>query len=125
MERASNPAECRTFLHASDEPDSDHFPSWPTGLAVGLANVRYAVIRPRFAPGCSVVPPLRRLVTPRIRRRQCTSRFRAGCPRLRRLISCSRRPLVCHHLYLQMPRPTSFGKDTGLQVRMTVTLFLL
>jgi heat shock protein HtpX len=24
-----------------------------------------------------------------------------------------------------MPRPTSFGKDTGLQVRMTVTLFLL
>src|SRR3712207_4633724 len=25
----------------------------------------------------------------------------------------------------EMPRPTSFGKDTGLQVRMTVTLFLL
>ena len=25
----------------------------------------------------------------------------------------------------QMPRPTSFGKDTGLQVRMTVTMFLL
>src|SRR6201991_612291 len=24
-----------------------------------------------------------------------------------------------------MPRSTSFGKDTGLQVRMTVTLFLL
>jgi len=24
-----------------------------------------------------------------------------------------------------MPRPTSFGKDTGLQVRMAVTLFLL
>jgi heat shock protein HtpX len=24
-----------------------------------------------------------------------------------------------------MPRPTSFGKDTGLQVRMTITLFLL
>jgi heat shock protein HtpX len=24
-----------------------------------------------------------------------------------------------------MPKPTSFGKDTGLQVRMTVTLFLL
>jgi heat shock protein HtpX len=24
-----------------------------------------------------------------------------------------------------MPRPTTFGKDTGLQVRMTVTLFLL
>jgi heat shock protein HtpX len=24
-----------------------------------------------------------------------------------------------------MPRPTSFGKDTGLQVRMTVTMFLL
>jgi heat shock protein HtpX len=24
-----------------------------------------------------------------------------------------------------MPRPTSFGKDTGLQVRMTLTLFLL
>src|SRR3954451_19172865 len=24
-----------------------------------------------------------------------------------------------------MPRPTSFGKDPGLQVRMTVTLFLL
>src|SRR5918992_5585257 len=24
-----------------------------------------------------------------------------------------------------MPRPTSFGKDTGLQVRMTMTLFLL
>jgi len=25
----------------------------------------------------------------------------------------------------EMPRPTSFGKDTGLQVRMSVTLFLL
>src|SRR6218665_3450797 len=25
----------------------------------------------------------------------------------------------------EMPRPTSFGKDTGLQVLMTVTLFLL
>jgi heat shock protein HtpX len=25
----------------------------------------------------------------------------------------------------EMPRPTSFGKDTGLQVRMTFTLFLL
>ena len=24
-----------------------------------------------------------------------------------------------------MPRPTSFGRDTGLQVRMVVTLFLL
>jgi heat shock protein HtpX len=24
-----------------------------------------------------------------------------------------------------MPRPTSFGKDTGLQIRMTVTMFLL
>ena len=24
-----------------------------------------------------------------------------------------------------MPRPTSFGKDTGLQVRMAFTLFLL
>jgi heat shock protein HtpX len=24
-----------------------------------------------------------------------------------------------------MPRPTSFGKDPGLQVRMTLTLFLL
>src|ERR671927_1432885 len=24
-----------------------------------------------------------------------------------------------------MPRPSSFGKDTGLQVRMTVTMFLL
>src|SRR3954468_19790048 len=27
--------------------------------------------------------------------------------------------------FLQMPRPTSFGKDTGLQVRMTFTMFLL
>ena len=26
---------------------------------------------------------------------------------------------------IQMPRPTSFGKDTGLQVRMAVTIFLL
>src|SRR5215216_5332616 len=26
---------------------------------------------------------------------------------------------------LQMPRPTSFGKDTGLQLRMTLTMFLL
>ncbi|MBA3406712.1 MAG: zinc metalloprotease HtpX, partial [Solirubrobacterales bacterium] len=24
-----------------------------------------------------------------------------------------------------MPRPTSFGKDTGLQLRMTFTMFLL
>src|ERR1051325_9034957 len=31
----------------------------------------------------------------------------------------------CHHPQAQMPRPTSFGKVTGLQVRMTVTLFLL
>jgi heat shock protein HtpX len=28
--------------------------------------------------------------------------------------------MVCY-----MPRPTSFGKDTGLQIRMTVTMFLL
>src|SRR5829696_323308 len=27
--------------------------------------------------------------------------------------------------FSQMPRPTSFGKDTGLQVRMAVTMFLL
>jgi heat shock protein HtpX len=26
---------------------------------------------------------------------------------------------------IKMPRPTSFGKDTGLQIRMTVTMFLL
>src|SRR6188472_640287 len=26
---------------------------------------------------------------------------------------------------IEMPRPTSFGKDTGLQVRMTFTMFLL
>src|SRR5215218_8889353 len=26
---------------------------------------------------------------------------------------------------MEMPRPTSFGRDTGLQVRMTVTMFLL
>src|SRR3954451_218952 len=26
---------------------------------------------------------------------------------------------------IQMPRPTSFGKDTGLQVRMALTMFLL
>ena len=25
----------------------------------------------------------------------------------------------------EMPRPTSFGRDTGLQIRMTVTMFLL
>jgi len=28
-------------------------------------------------------------------------------------------------LSYEMPRPTNFGKDTGLQIRMTVTLFLL
>ena len=28
-------------------------------------------------------------------------------------------------LLYEMPRPTSFGKDTGLQFRMAVTLFLL
>jgi heat shock protein HtpX len=28
-------------------------------------------------------------------------------------------------LFHEMPRPTSFGKDTGLQVRMTLTMFLL
>jgi heat shock protein HtpX len=28
-------------------------------------------------------------------------------------------------ILIEMPRPTSFGKDTGLQVRMTVTMFLL
>jgi heat shock protein HtpX len=27
--------------------------------------------------------------------------------------------------FQEMPRPTSFGRDTGLQVRMTVTMFLL
>jgi len=28
-------------------------------------------------------------------------------------------------ILIEMPRPTSFGKDTGLQVRMTLTIFLL
>jgi heat shock protein HtpX len=28
-------------------------------------------------------------------------------------------------MFLLMPRPTSFGKDTGLQLRMTFTMFLL
>src|SRR4051812_30321266 len=28
-------------------------------------------------------------------------------------------------ILMEMPRPTSFGKDTGLQVRMTVTMLLL
>src|ERR1044071_9155597 len=28
-------------------------------------------------------------------------------------------------ILMEMPRPTSFGKDTGLQVRMAVTIFLL
>src|SRR3954453_11328209 len=27
--------------------------------------------------------------------------------------------------HIEMPRPTQFGKDTGLQIRMTVTMFLL
>src|SRR3954464_6004219 len=35
-----------------------------------------------------------------------------GPPRLREFLS-------------QMPRPTSFGKDTGLQLRITLTMFLL
>ena len=38
------------------------------------------------------------------------------------LISAARAPAKISH---EMPRPTSFGKDTGLQVRMAVTLFLL
>ena len=38
------------------------------------------------------------------------------------LIRPSRAPARISH---EMPRPTSFGKDTGLQVRMAVTLFLL
>ena len=46
MERATNPAGCRAFPRMCD----DIIPSAPTGLAVGLASVRYAVIRPRFAP---------------------------------------------------------------------------
>src|SRR3954449_11378002 len=38
------------------------------------------------------------------------------------LISPTARPA---RILIQMPRPTSFGKDTGLQVRMTVTMLLL
>ncbi len=36
-----------------------------------------------------------------------------------------RRPAGLPELLIKMPRPTSFGKDTGLQVRMTITMFLL
>src|SRR4051812_30669619 len=36
-----------------------------------------------------------------------------------------RRPPRLREFLSQMPRPTSFGKDTGLQVRMTLTMFLL
>src|SRR3954453_15146632 len=36
-----------------------------------------------------------------------------------------RGPLRLREFLIQMPRPTSFGKDTGLQLRMTLTMFLL
>src|SRR6186997_2719937 len=32
---------------------------------------------------------------------------------------------VLRESLIEMPRPTSFGKDTGLQVRMALTMFLL
>src|SRR4051812_29400791 len=114
MERATNPAGCRAFPLSRDEPDIDI--TWvPTGLAVGLANVRYAVSRPRFAPGPPWFPRSTKLVFPWIRRAPIYQR------RARNLIFRGR----CHHPQAQMPRPTSFGKDTGLQIRMAVTLFLL
>src|SRR3954470_9367817 len=36
-----------------------------------------------------------------------------------------RRPPSLRNSHIEMPRPTQFGKDTGLQIRMTVTMFLL
>src|ERR671938_223173 len=36
-----------------------------------------------------------------------------------------RRARGLRNSHIEMPRPTQFGKDTGLQVRMTVTMFLL
>ena len=47
----------------------------------------------------------------------CTSRGRVDKSSIKQVI----RLRECG----QMPRPTSFGKDTGLQLRMTFTLFLL
>src|SRR3954451_2325221 len=36
-----------------------------------------------------------------------------------------RRPPSLRNSHIEMPRPTQFGKDTGLQIRMAVTMFLL
>src|SRR3954470_6679123 len=36
-----------------------------------------------------------------------------------------RRPPSLRNSHIEMPRPTQFGKDTGLQIRITVTMFLL
>src|SRR3954454_5286499 len=36
-----------------------------------------------------------------------------------------RGPPGLRNSHIEMPRPTQFGKDTGLQIRMTVTMFLL
>src|SRR3954453_18472944 len=133
MERATNPAGCRAFARDRDEPDNVISPWLPTGLADGLASVRYAVIRPRFAPGPPWFPRSTGWSPRGLGERQSTT-VSCGCNqgaraslrvRVSRIICSSRRSGVCHHLYLQMPRPTSFGKDTGLQIRMTVTLFLL
>src|SRR6201999_1961661 len=82
--------------------------------AVGLANVRYAVIRPRFAPG----PPW----FPRSAGWSPRGFGGANLPAWRHNLIFRGR---CQHPAPDMPRPTSFGKDTGLQVRMALTLFLL
>src|SRR3954470_16259110 len=55
--------------------------------------------------------------------RECTeSCMVQGFHRALNVDKASGRPA---RILIQMPRPTSFGKDTGLQIRMTVTLFLL
>ena len=44
---------------------------------------------------------------------------------LSRGVNVDKRPPRLPECSHEMPRPTSFGKDTGLQIRMAVTLFLL
>src|SRR4051812_18943584 len=108
MERATSRAGCR---------DSGDLVIWrrPTGLADGLALRALPRRSGRDSPqdGCGSPAPAERT---------CSS---GGTRRAAAYLKPRSSGLDACENHMHMPRPTSFGKDTGLQVRMAFTLFLL
>jgi len=114
---------------------ADHHisPYAPTGLADGLASVRYAAIKPRLAPGLLGSPAPRAGHPVDSARRNLPAN--PAHPNRGAPAACAHQELAYKKFFKavrglppsvpEMPRPTSFGKDTGLQIRMTVTMFLL